>query len=91
MKMKTELYQKLEILHIAQLLKDVGGRALLVGGCVRDSVLGLDCKDYDMEIYGLSMDRIREILSKEYSLDFVGASFGARHGREHFHLLRNVI
>lgn len=74
--MKTELYQKLEILHIAQLLKDVGGRALLVGGCVRDSILGLDCKDYDMEVYGLSIDRIRDVLGKEYSLDFVGASFG---------------
>ena len=72
--MKSELYQ--QILHIAQLLKDVGGRALLVGGCVRDSVLGLECKDYDMEVYGLSMDSIRDVLGKEYRLDFVGASFG---------------
>ena len=72
--MKSELYQ--QILHIAQLLKDNGGRALLVGGCVRDSVLGLECKDYDMEVYGLSMDSIRDVLGKEYRLDFVGASFG---------------
>ena len=62
--------------HIAELLKAAGGRALLVGGCVRDSLLGLDCKDFDMEVYGLSMERIREILGKDYKLDFVGMAFG---------------
>ena len=56
--------------HIAELLTSAGGRALLVGGCVRDSLLGLKSKDFDMEVYGLSMERIREILGKEYKLDF---------------------
>ena len=62
--------------HIAELLKSAGGRALLVGGCVRDSLLGLTSKDFDMEVYGLSMEAIRDILGKEYKLDFVGMAFG---------------
>ena len=62
--------------HIAGLLKCRGARPLLVGGCVRDSLLGLECKDFDMEVYGLSMDEIRDILGKEYKLDFVGMAFG---------------
>ena len=52
--------------HIAELLKVAGGRALLVGGCVRDSLLGLNSKDFDMEVYGLSMETIRDILGKEF-------------------------
>ena len=62
--------------HIAELLTSAGGRALLVGGCVRDSLLGLNSKDFDMEVYGLSMEAIRDILGKEYKLDFVGMAFG---------------
>ena len=62
--------------HIAELLTSAGGRALLVGGCVRDSLLGLVSKDFDMEVYGLSMEAIRDILGKEYKLDFVGMAFG---------------
>ena len=62
--------------HVAELLKAAGGRALLVGGCVRDSLLGLNSKDFDMEVYGLSMEAIRDILGKEYKLDFVGMAFG---------------
>ena len=62
--------------HIAELLTSAGGRALLVGGCVRDSLLGLTSKDFDMEVYGLSMEAIRDILGKEYKLDFVGMAFG---------------
>ena len=62
--------------HIAELLTSAGGRALLVGGCVRDSLLGLTSKDFDMEVYGLSMEAIHDILGKEYKLDFVGMAFG---------------
>ena len=62
--------------HIAELLARHGGRPLLVGGCVRDSLLGLECKDFDMEVYGLSMDEIRSILCHDYKLDFVGMAFG---------------
>ena len=62
--------------RIAVLLKACGGRALLVGGCVRDELLGLKSKDFDLEVYGLSVKEIQDALSVEFSLDLVGASFG---------------
>ena len=59
-------------------MKSAGGRALLVGGCVRDSLLGGERapKDFDVEVYGLAPDRLHEVLSSRFLLDLVGASFG---------------
>ena len=64
--------------EVARLAKSAGGRALLVGGCVRDSILGgaHAPKDFDIEVYGLSPDRLRDVLSTKFQLDLVGASFG---------------
>jgi tRNA nucleotidyltransferase/poly(A) polymerase len=44
--------------EVARLVKEAGGRALLVGGCVRDSLLGAGTgiKDYDLEVYGLESE-----------------------------------
>ncbi len=64
------------VTRIAQLLTARGGRPLLVGGCVRDSILGIESKDFDIEVYGLSIDDIRDALAAEFDLDFVGMAFG---------------
>lgn len=64
------------VLAVAHLLADVGGRALLVGGCVRDGLLGLPAKDIDMEIYGLDPETVEATLRPHYRLDTVGRSFG---------------
>ena len=64
------------VTRIAQLLTARGGRPLLVGGCVRDGLLGIENKDFDMEVYGLSIDDIRDTLAVEFDLDFVGMAFG---------------
>lgn len=53
-----------------------GGRGLLVGGCVRDFLLGLPIKDYDLEVYGLSPDRVEKILRTRGKVSYVGAQFG---------------
>ncbi|MEC4673358.1 MAG: HD domain-containing protein, partial [Nitrospirota bacterium] len=53
-----------------------GGRALLVGGCVRDTILGIIPKDYDVEVYGVQPSRIVEILSEQFSVSLVGEAFG---------------
>ena len=65
-------------IEVARLAKAAGGRAFLVGGCVRDALLGGEkaSKDFDMEVYGLSPARLREALSTKFDLDLVGASFG---------------
>ena len=62
--------------RIAQLLTAKGGHPLLVGGCVRDEILGIENKDFDIEVYGLSIDAIRDALAAEFDLDFVGMAFG---------------
>lgn len=61
---------------IAELVRREGGRALLVGGCVRDSLLGRSPDDFDLECFGIGAERLRSVLSKRFSLDLVGASFG---------------
>lgn len=72
--MDLEIPQSLETL-----LRDLaaaGFRAVLVGGCVRDALLGLQPKDFDVEVYGVSYDRLVGILSKYGRVDLVGKSFG---------------
>ncbi len=63
-------------LKVSQLVKTAGGRAFLVGGCVRDAYLGLDPKDLDIEVYGISSKTLVEILSPHFSIDVVGEAFG---------------
>lgn len=63
-------------LTLAQSIRGSGGRALLVGGSVRDSLLGLSAKDLDFEVHGLGPEALRAALEKHFSLDLVGQSFG---------------
>lgn len=62
--------------RVAEILRDAGGRALLVGGCVRDGLLGLPAKDIDMEVYGLEGDEVEAALTPHFRLDTVGRAFG---------------
>lgn len=62
-------------LAIARTVRDAGGRALVVGGWVRDQLLGHESKDVDLEVYGLPADRLRVILSRFGSVNAVGESF----------------
>ena len=61
---------------VAEAARAAGGRALLVGGCVRDGLLGADPKDLDIEVFGLGPDRLVALLSERFDLDLVGVSFG---------------
>ena len=61
---------------VAELVRREGGRALLVGGCVRDSLLGLSPSDFDMECFGIGAERLQSVLSERFDIDLVGASFG---------------
>ena len=49
-----------KILKLARALADAGGRALLVGGCVRDPLMGIEPKDWDVEVYRIEPERLRE-------------------------------
>ncbi len=61
---------------IARRIRDEGGRALVVGGFVRDHILGQDSKDVDIEVYGLDLVSLRNVLEEFSSVAEVGQSFG---------------
>ncbi len=62
--------------QLCELVKKNGGRALLVGGCVRDSALGLPAKDLDIEVYGIKATTLEAILSRHFTINLVGQAFG---------------
>ena len=69
----VQLPQK--VISLAQAIHDAGGRALLVGGCVRDTLMGTQPKDWDLEIYKLDAQRLREILDQFGPVNVVGEAF----------------
>jgi tRNA nucleotidyltransferase (CCA-adding enzyme) len=62
-------------LAIARLSAREGGRALVVGGWVRDRLLGRQSKDVDVEVYGIAPDRLRLLLETLGPVNTVGESF----------------
>lgn len=57
-------------------IQQAGGRALLVGGSVRDALRERPAKDLDIEVFGLSAETLRSRLGEHFDLDLVGMSFG---------------
>ena len=64
-----------KILRLARAVKEAGGRALLVGGCVRDRLLGRGVKDWDVEVYGVEPASLRELLGRFGRVNVVGEAF----------------
>jgi tRNA nucleotidyltransferase (CCA-adding enzyme) len=62
--------------RIVRELHAAGFRALVVGGAVRDALLGLAPKDIDIEVYGITYDRLADILNRDGRIDVVGKAFG---------------
>lgn len=60
---------------LASAVRDAGGRALIVGGWVRDEMLGRVPKDLDLEVHGLPADRLQALLRTLGRVDAVGESF----------------
>jgi tRNA nucleotidyltransferase (CCA-adding enzyme) len=65
-----------DIMEVVRALANAGARALLVGGYVRDGLLGIDSKDYDLEIYGLALENIEGVLAGFGEVIHVGRAFG---------------
>ncbi len=61
--------------QIARAAAALNGRALLVGGYVRDALLGQNPKDADLEVYGLEAPVLRSMLETLGRVDCVGESF----------------
>jgi len=65
-----------ELQRIVRALHTAGYRALIAGGAVRDDLLGLAPKDFDIEVYGVSYETLAEVLARHGRIDMVGQSFG---------------
>ena len=52
-----------------------GGRPYIVGGAVRDVVLGLPVEEFDVEVFGLAPDRLKDALSSVGQVNAVGEAF----------------
>ncbi len=64
-----------KVLRLARTVQTAGGRALLVGGCVRDALMGRAAKDWDVEVYGVEPAALRELLARFGRVDTVGEAF----------------
>jgi tRNA nucleotidyltransferase (CCA-adding enzyme) len=60
---------------IARATRDRGGRALIVGGWVRDRLLGRHSKDLDLEIFGIPGHELADFLRPFGHVEAVGQSF----------------
>jgi tRNA nucleotidyltransferase (CCA-adding enzyme) len=65
------------LLRLRDVIVAAGGRAIAVGGCVRDGLLGHPAKDVDVEVYGLPLDTLERVLADAgCTVHAVGRSFG---------------
>ena len=67
------------LLRIVRDIRDAGGRAFLVGGWVRDALLGKNCRDYDIEVYDIGQEELVPILKNYGKTNLVGKAFGVIH------------
>ena len=68
------------VIELSQIVAAAGGRAMLVGGCVRDELMERGIKDWDLEVYGVAPAKLRGILddlakANDLAVDAVGESF----------------
>jgi tRNA nucleotidyltransferase (CCA-adding enzyme) len=56
-------------------LRAAEGKPYVVGGAVRDGLLGLPVKDYDVEVFGLPAERLGPVLVAHGRVDAVGQAF----------------
>ena len=61
--------------QIVMAVRDAGGRALIVGGWVRDRLMGLESTDIDLEVYGLKAEPLRALLAGIGRVETVGKKF----------------
>ncbi|MCQ2386907.1 MAG: hypothetical protein MJ066_00430 [Clostridia bacterium] len=64
------------IKEIANLIKENGGRAYFVGGFVRDFLLNKKSADIDIEVFGISKEKLESILLLFGNVDSIGKDYG---------------
>lgn len=67
------------VTELARAVRAAGGRAFLVGGAVRDQLLGLPAKDADLEVYGLAPEPLEALVGRFGRVHLVGRRFAVLH------------
>lgn len=70
---------------VAKEVEKHGGQTYYVGGFVRDRLMGIDNKDVDIEVHGITPEVLAEILDSLGERVTMGASFGV-YGLKHYDL-----
>lgn len=60
---------------IANAVRAAGGRAVIVGGWVRDRIMGHPSKDVDLEVFGIDAEPLKDVLAGFGTVNTVGESF----------------
>lgn len=68
-------YAPEKIVRLAEAVRAAGGRALLVGGCVRDYLMNAQPKDWDVEVFAVEPQKLRALLETFGRVDAVGEAF----------------
>ncbi len=63
------------VIDLCQAVSQAGGRALIVGGWVRDHLLARENHDYDIEVYGIDAGILKSLLASLGSVNAVGESY----------------
>src|SRR3990172_12959053 len=64
---------------LCQDVAEAGGRALLLGGCVRDAALGYPPRDLDLEVFRVPPGRLRALVVARFRAEVVGRHFPVLH------------
>lgn len=68
-----------KVMALSEAIRMSGGRAMLVGGCVRDELMGVEPKDWDLEVYGVEPSALKQLLEdcsgEDASVNVVGEAF----------------
>jgi tRNA nucleotidyltransferase (CCA-adding enzyme) len=64
------------LMDVLKAIRSEGGQGIIVGGAVRDAMLGKRGKDIDVEVYKIPGDQLFDVLSQFGKVNAVGKSFG---------------
>ncbi len=62
-KIKNEIYKNSELDFFRSLFSPFSSRVYIVGGCVRDALLGREIYDYDIEVYDIEPTKFDEMMA----------------------------
>jgi len=74
--MSNSQQDRMMAMEVARRVVEKGGRSYYVGGLVRDALLGLENKDVDIEIHGITPQELKDILDSLGQRITIGESFG---------------